>query len=166
TPRRGKVDIVSIRGSDVAPMDLSNADEALRLKGYVWADAQERMGRIEAAIALAAERPPDLVRMDAGDFVTQRLAAPQDDGVTRVLYHSVMWQYLPTGTRDAITAAMERAGAAASAERPLAWLRLETNRQTFRHELTVRYWPGGEAPALLSEAHPHGAWVEWRGPVR
>ena len=46
---------------------------------------------------------------------------------------------------------------------PLAWVRLETNRATFRHELTARYWPGGDAPALLSEAHPHGAWLEWHG---
>jgi hypothetical protein len=41
-------------------------------------------------------------------------------------------------------------------------VRLETNRATFRHELTVRYWPGGEESAMLAEAHPHGAWVEWR----
>jgi hypothetical protein len=40
-------------------------------------------------------------------------------------------------------------------------VRLETNRVTFRHELTVRFWPGGEEPVMLAEAHPHGAWVEW-----
>jgi hypothetical protein len=74
-----------------------------------------------------------------------------------------MWQYLPETTRHSITAAMEQAGAHATAERPLAWVRLETNRETFRHELSVRYWPGGEAPALLSEAHPHGAWIAWHG---
>jgi hypothetical protein len=58
---------------------------------------------------------------------------------------------------------MEEAGARATAERPLAWIRLETNRETFRHELTVRYWPGGEDAVLLSEAHPHGAWIVWHG---
>lgn len=162
-PPRGEVEIVTIRGCDIAPVDLADPEQALRLKAYVWADAQERMGRIEAAIALAAERRPDLVAMDAGAFVEERLAAAQEEGVTRALYHSVMWQYLPVATRDAITSAMERAGAEASVERPLAWLRLETNRRTFRHELTVRYWPGGEVPVLLAEAHPHGAWVEWRG---
>ena len=88
---------------------------------------------------------------------------PQPSGVTRVLYHSVMWQYLPETTRRSITAAMEEAGSRATAQRPLAWVRLETNRETFRHELSVRYWPGGEEPVTLSEAHPHGAWIEWRG---
>jgi len=162
-PPDGAVEIVAIRGCDVSPVDLSNPAEALRLKAYVWPDAPDRMQRIEAAAQLSAATPPLLARKDAGDFVEERLEAPQDAGVTRVLFHSVMWQYLPEATRRSITAAMEQAGAHASAERPLAWVQLETNRETFRHELTVRHWPGGEAPVLLSEAHPHGAWIAWRG---
>jgi hypothetical protein len=159
----GEVEIVSIRGCDVAPIDLSDPAEALRLKAYVWPDATGRMGRIEAAARLAAQKPPLLERKDAEEFVLERLAAPQKSGVTRVLYHSVMWQYLPQAAREAITVAMEQAGARASVDRPLGWIRLETNRETFRHELTVRYWPGGEEPVMLAEAHPHGAWVEWLG---
>lgn len=162
-PPAGQIEIFAIRGCDVAPVDLGDPAEALRLKAYVWADARERMGRLDAAARLAAEKPPLLERKDAGPFVEQRLAAPQDQGVTRVLYHSVMWQYLPEATRRSITAAMEHAGARATADRPLAWVRLETNRQTFRHELSVRYWPGGDEPVILSEAHPHGAWIAWHG---
>jgi hypothetical protein len=129
-PPAGTVEIVAIRGCDVAPVELSDPAEALRLKAYVWADAPERMGRIEAAARLAAGQPPLLERKDAGTFVEERLEAPQQAGVTRVLYHSVMWQYLPEPTRHAITAAMDQAGAHASADKPLAWVRLETNRET------------------------------------
>jgi len=164
-PPAGTVEIVAIRGCDVAPVDLSDAAEALRLKAYVWPDAQERMGRIEAAARLAAASPPLLERKDAGTFVEERLEAPQEPGVTRALYHSVMWQYLPEATRRSITTAMEQAGARATREKPLAWVRLETNRETFRHELSVRYWPGGEEAVTLSEAHPHGAWVIWHSPA-
>jgi hypothetical protein len=74
-----------------------------------------------------------------------------------------MWQYLPPETRSAIRAMMDEAGARATQERPLAWIRVETNRATFRHELTVKYWPGGENVVQLAEAHPHGAWVRWMG---
>jgi hypothetical protein len=162
-PPRGEVAIVAIRGSDIAPVDLSDPGEALRLKAYVWPDARVRMERIEAAARLAAEKPPLLERKDAGDFVEERLETPQQDGVTRAIYHSVMWQYLPETTRRSITAAMEQAGVHATAARPLAWVRLETNRETFKHELSIRYWPGGEEPVILSEAHPHGAWIEWKG---
>jgi hypothetical protein len=161
-PPGGEVQIVAIRGCDLAPIDLSDPAEALRLKAYVWPDAEERMGRIEAATRLAADKPPLLERMDAATFVEERLEAPQAASVTRVIYHSIVWQYLPEAARRAITAAIEQAGSRATAERPLAWIRLETNRESFRHELTVRFWPGGDEPVLLAEAHPHGAWVEWR----
>src|SRR5688572_605830 len=57
-PPSGDVEIVSIRGCDVAPVDLSDPAEALRLKAYVWPDAHERMARIEAAAQLAGENPP------------------------------------------------------------------------------------------------------------
>jgi len=162
-PPAGEVEIVAIRGCDQAPVDLSNPAEALRLKAYVWPDAQQRMARIDAAVQLAAEKPPMVERKDAGTFVEERLEAPQVAGVTRVLYHSIVWQYLPHRTQRSITAAMEQAGSHATAEKPLAWVQLETNRETFRHELTVRYWPGGEEPVMLAEGHPHGAWVEWIG---
>jgi hypothetical protein len=161
-PPQASVEIVAARGCDVAPIDLSDPEQALRLKAYVWAEATERMARLDAAAQLAAMAPPELVRQDAGEFVAERLAAPQDTGVSRVLFHSVMWQYLTAEKREAITAVMERAGAAATAERPLAWVQLETNRATFRHELSVRYWPGGEEAVILGEAHPHGAWIIWR----
>jgi hypothetical protein len=55
---------------------------------------------------------------------------------------------------------MEAAGAKATAERPLAWITLEANRTVHHHELTVRFWPGGEQRLQLGVAHAHGAWLE------
>ncbi len=160
-PPQAEVQITDIAACDIAPVDLTDERQANRLKAYIWADAQVRMARMDAAIAMARRMPPDLVRMDAADFLRQRLSRPQEDGVTRVLFHTIMWQYLPHSTRDAITDMMNAAGASATREKPLAWIRLETNRETFRHELSVKYWPGGEEVVQLGEAHPHGAWVRW-----
>ncbi|TIX52144.1 DUF2332 domain-containing protein [Alteraurantiacibacter aquimixticola] len=164
-PPQADVEITDIAGCDIAPVDLTDERQAQRLKAYIWADAQERMARMDAAIAMATKMPPELVRRDAGEFVRQRLARPQESGVTRVLFHTIMWQYLPAETRADITTMMDEAGAAATPDKPLAWVRLETNRETFRHELKVKYWPmneaGGEEVVQLAEAHPHGAWVEW-----
>ena len=116
------------------------------------------------ARALAARKKPDLAKQDAADFVRDMLARPQEAGVTRVLDHSIMWQYLPETTQQAITQAMETAGSKATTERPLAWISLETNRKTFAHELHVKYWPGGDKDwTALAQAHPHGLWVEWWG---
>src|SRR5690606_26556147 len=48
-PPVGEVEVTSIRGCDMSPVDLSVPAEALRLKAYVWADAHERMDRLEVA---------------------------------------------------------------------------------------------------------------------
>ncbi|WP_421855321.1 DUF2332 domain-containing protein [Novosphingobium sp.] len=159
-PVPAPVEITAIRGCDRAPVNMADPAEALRLKSYVWAEVTERLARIDASIALAGQRAPDLVQMDAGAWVDQRLAAPQDADTTRVFYHSIVWQYLPPETRARITAAITQAGEAGGR---IAWIMLETNRETFRHELTVRHWPGGGEPVLLGEAHAHGAWVVWHG---
>jgi hypothetical protein len=167
-PPTGQVEIVSIEGCDISPIDLADPVQALRLKSYVWPDMPERLARIDAAIAFAQQSPPRVSQMDAADWVEQRLQMPQAIGVTRVLFHSIVWQYIPPPGRARIEAAMAKAGAAATIERPLAWVTVETNRQTFRHELRCRYWPGparsgGEDWHMLGEAHAHGAWVEWAG---
>ncbi|MBX9728664.1 MAG: DUF2332 domain-containing protein, partial [Sphingopyxis sp.] len=132
---------------------------------YVWPEIPPRIARMDAAIALAADHAPDVVRADAADWVEQRLAAPQAAGVTRVIHHSIVWQYIPPERRDRIVAAMAAAGATADDERPLAWMMLETNRETFRHELRIRHWTsaGDSGWQLLGQAQAHGAWVEWYG---
>ena len=159
-------EILDVRGCDVAPINLADPESALRLKAYVWPDAPARMERIDAAIALASADPPNLVQMDAADFVCEILAWPRQSGATRAMFHSIMWQYMPAETQDAITTVFDEAGAQATPDKPLAWVSLETDPATFRHELKVRFWDGSERDgetALLAHAHPHGAWVEWAG---
>lgn len=160
-PPDGQPTFAALEGCDVAPLDLTDPAEALRLKAYIWPEHRTRFARLEAAVAAARVKPPLIARMNAGDFVEERLARAQPSGTTRVLMHSVMWQYVPQAEQARITNAMERTGAAATPERPLAWLSLEANRSVHRHELRARYWPGGAGEKLLGTAHPHGEWVEW-----
>ncbi|WP_295527453.1 DUF2332 domain-containing protein [Novosphingobium sp. Chol11] len=162
-PKASRVEIIGIQGCDRAPVNLADPAAALRLKSYVWAEVTERLARIDAAAALARAKPPLVDGCDAADWAEMRLCLPQEADTTRVLYHSIVWQYLPAPTRARIEAAMAEAGARADAQRRLAWIMLETNRATFRHELTVRHWPGDGEPILLGTAHAHGAWVEWLG---
>jgi len=160
-PPLAQPQIIAIRGCDVAPVDLADPAQAQRLMAYVWPDSPERMARLNAAIVLARISPPWLDRADAADWIAARLSAPQDADTTRVVFHSIVWQYLPAATRAAITTAIEAACARADGSRRLAWVRLETDRATFRHELSVRFWPGGGDNVVLGTAHAHGAWVEW-----
>jgi hypothetical protein len=104
--------------------------------------------------------PVALDRGDAADWVEARLAEPQETGVTRVLMHSVVWQYLPPASQARIRAAMAAAGARATTERPLGWVMMEPNRDFHRHEVRVQVWPGTRGMELVALAHAHGAWVE------
>lgn len=155
------IEFASLRGCDVAPVDLTDPAQALRLKAYIWPEHRARFARIDAAITAASARKPDIVRMNAAEFVEQALAAPQAPGTTRVLMHSIVWQYVPADQQARVSAAMEAAGARATADCPLAWIALEANRTVHHHELTVRYWPVGEQRLQLGVAHAHGAWLKY-----
>ncbi len=160
-PPAEAIEIASIKGCDVSPVDLTDPQAVIMLKSYVWPEAHPRMDRIDAAAALARSATPSVAAQDAAAFVETALVQPQPAGLCRVLFHSIVWQYIPDDQRERITAAMASAAALASTDMPLAWITLETNRTTFRHELHVRHWPGGGEAQLLACAHPHGAWVEW-----
>lgn len=155
------ITILPPAGCDIAPVDLTDPVEAMRLKAFVWPEHAVRFARIEAAIGAATQRAPDLVKMPAADFVEERLACPQAEGTTRVLMHSIVWQYLPEQERARISAAMENAGKAADAKRALAWIAVEADRTLMNHALKVRFWPGGAEARLLAGSHAHGAAVEW-----
>ena len=161
-PPNHAIQIVSAKGCDVAPVDLTDPIQALRLKAYIWPEHAVRFGRLEAAVAEAHKAPPEIVRMNAADFVEGELARPQSVGTTRVVMHSVVWQYVPADQQARVTAAMEAAGAKATSERPLAWISLESNRLLHIHETVVRFWPGGDEPVQIAQAHPHGASIIWK----
>lgn len=159
-PQLHPVTIVDRSGCDQSPMDVSSDETALRLQAYVWADQTERLARLRGAIAVARSVPAPLDRADAADWVAERLAPKT--GVCSVLFHSVMWQYMPDVTQAAVRAAIEAAGAAAGRDSPVAWLRMEPapDSEGFPMELRLTLWPESEE-RVLATVHPHGAWVNW-----
>jgi hypothetical protein len=153
-------DIVSIRGVDIAPVNATTEAGADRLLAYCWADHTQRVERLAHALALLRAHPPMLEAGDAPDWVEARLSEPQPEGMTRVVMHSIVWTYIAAEGQARITAAMEAAGAHATPERPLAWVRVEANRNVHQHVLTIRSWPGHSEPTTVARAHAHGFWVE------
>jgi hypothetical protein len=78
--------------------------------------------------------------------------------------HSVVWQYIAPDEQAAIAQALEAAGARATAQAPLAWLRMEPPSPDSQVELRCRLWPGG-TDQQLAVVHPHGAWIDWTAPA-
>ena len=78
-----------------------------------------------------------------------------------MLFHSIMWQYLPDTTKQAITSTLLEAGASATRKTPIAWLRMEPLDTRASHAtLSLTLWPGGET-RHLAKCDYHGRWIEW-----
>jgi hypothetical protein len=154
----GTAPVASRRGCDLAPIDLTDPDQARRLEAFIWGDQPQRLAQLRAAIAAARHDPPAIERRSAADWLTEQLAAPAA-AVATVVFHSVMWWYLSEAERARVTALIEEAGGRATAAAPLAWLRFDLFGET-RYEVQLRLWPGGEM-RKLAYACPHGRWVEW-----
>ena len=118
------VQVIERFACDMVPVELEDRAQRLRLKAYVWADQRERLLRLESAIGLARLYGPRVERADAADWVRVKLQEPVTASAT-VLYHSIMWQYMPAETRADIRASLQRAGDQATDAAPLAWLRFE-----------------------------------------
>ena len=158
-PLPAHIDVASHAASDLSPVDLSAPGAAMRLQSYVWPDQQERLARLRAAITLAQTLGVCVEAADALDWARRELAVSRPGRAT-VLYHSVMWQYLPEPTREALRQVIADAGLRATREAPLAWLAFEVAGADAQCELALTLWPGG-ARRVLAAAHPHGGWVRW-----
>jgi hypothetical protein len=157
-PPDATVTVAARAGIDLRPMDSRGDGD--RLLAYVWPDQPARLRQLEAALAIAAQGPPRVEQGDAADWLEAKLAAPAAPGLTRVVLHSIAFQYFPAGVQARIGAAMLTAGAGASEEAPLAWLRFEMAAGDDKPSLRLRLWPAGE-DRLLAWCHPHGSSVRW-----
>ncbi|MCM2255561.1 MAG: DUF2332 domain-containing protein [Vicinamibacteria bacterium] len=147
----------SPHGTDAGFTPASEPDARRALLASVWADQGPRFHRLEGALALAAQVPATVVRASADAFVAEQLAA-STPGVTTVVYHSVVQEYFDAGTALRFRAALEAAGARATAEAPVAWLRLEPVSALRHHGVTLTTWPGGDERLLaVCGAHGQGA---------
>jgi hypothetical protein len=153
------VEIRARSGCDRAPIDPRRPDDCLRLRAYVWADQPARRHRLEAALDVVAGTDLRVERADAADWVERHLAEPVS-GAATVLFHSIVWQYLPRETRDRVAAAIARGGRRAAPDSPLAWLRMEPAADRAHAELRLTLRPGADE-RLLAHADYHGRWVRW-----
>lgn len=151
--------IASRAGVDMNPLDPSRADHLLRLTAYLWPDQPDRLSMTRAA---ASVMTAPIAKADAIDWLADRLASAPE-GHLHLIQHSVAWQYFPAASQARGTALIEAAGARATANRPLAWLSMETDGDTKGKKgaaLTLRLWPG-DFTLKLGRADFHGRWIDW-----
>jgi len=151
------VAVAERRGCDPAPVDAATQEGRTTLTASVWPDQADRLARLRGALAVAAAVPAAVDREGVATWLPARLADPVP-GVATVVYQSVVEQYPDEAERAARTAALDAAGARATAAAPLAWLRFEPRPATADFVLDLRTWPGGTTTRVAT-ATAHGAGV-------
>jgi len=148
-------------GIDLNPLDARNLDDCLWLKALVWPEDGGRARLLEAALGMARETPPSLLRGDVFDLLPQVLAGLDRHMAVCVCHNHTLNQFSPA----------ERARffgllAAFGKERNIYELSGEwidrsgmlTEQPCF---LLSRYGCAASADRLLAYVDDHGQWIEW-----
>jgi hypothetical protein len=158
------VEVVARRGCDPAPVDPTTTDGRLTLTSYVWADQLPRLDRLRGAMEVAGAAPAVVERAGALEFLSRELA-DLPEGVTTVVWHSVVWQYVDRGERAAVDALLGRVGSQVSSGTPLLRVSFEPERvgtDDFTFRVHAQRWPDGRR-VHLADALGHGPPVHWTG---
>ncbi len=153
------VRVVHQEANDISPIDVLTPAGELTALSFVWPDQDERRHRLATAIRIARAHPVHVEEGDAGTWLADRLAADAPDGTATIVFHSIVWQYLPSATKDRMRSALADAGTRSTSTATLHWLRMEP--ATAAHaDLRLTTWPGG-VEERLAEVGYHGADVRW-----
>lgn len=162
-PPFAPVELVDTRGVDLQPLDPSDEAVRERLLSYIWADEPARAERLQQALNMALRYPPQVERDNAVHWLDMQLREPQPAGRCRVVFHSMVLQYLNTDDRRAVTDTIMAAGARATAAQPFAWVSFEWSAMRSEVQLMLTLWPNGGETRQLATCHPYGRWINWLG---
>ncbi|MDB6177974.1 DUF2332 family protein [Paracoccus sp. Z330] len=151
--------VAKSEGVDLRPIDP--VKDRLRLMAYCWADQDQRLARLTAALDLAAQFPTRVTAGDAGAWLHERLAHPAH-GATTLVFHTVAAQYFPPDTLASCEAALQHAAAQTDHATVLAHLGMEQDGLGEGAGVTLRLWDGKLREWQLGRADFHGRWVQWQ----
>lgn len=92
-------EVVWRAGIDLEPVDLDDADAVKWLEMLVWPEEQDRLERLRAAIEIAREQRPQVIRGNLLERLYDVAAeAPRD--ATLVVFHTAVLAYLSAAERE------------------------------------------------------------------
>ena len=162
-PPYAAIVVAQARGVDLHPINLGDPFCQERMTAYVWADQPERALRLKRAMAIALQNPPAIESGSALPWLRQHLATPQAHGIRRVVFNSMVLQYLAPDDRRDLHDAIHRAGAQADASGPLVWLSLEWEASRSKVSLRMTCWPSAEPQSVeLAICTPYCDHIHWQ----
>jgi hypothetical protein len=154
-----RVEVRRRRGIDLEPVDATSEDGLRLLKTYSRHEAYWR--RLECAVEVLRESPPELIRGDYLDLLPE-LLRDRDATALTVVFQTLSTVYLSDEERGRLREIVEAAGE----EGPLAWISTPTPEEHGQrrgdYPLELAIWPGGER-RFVARMNVRGEWLEWVG---
>lgn len=150
------LNVVERAACDLNPMDITNDEDRLALRSFVWPDQLERFERLNRAIEAASPIPLVVEAADMFEWIPQRLVPCA--GTVTVCMHSIVAEHLSDDARTRLYNAIAAAASHARTDAPLAWMRFEA--AAGRYETRVTIWPQARELAI-ARSNPHGQSIEW-----
>jgi hypothetical protein len=168
-PDRSMPTVVARVGVDLNPVDPQDPADARWLHACLWPDQPERVARLNAAIALAADAPATLLAGDALEVLPDAFARVPADALPVV---TTTWalSYFSLEGRLRFLRRLDEAAAG----RTVAWVSGEGvgiapsvptlgDSRLAAHSLVgvALFERGSLRVEAVGRCHPHGRWLEW-----
>lgn len=140
-------------GIDRAPIDATTAEGERLLRSFVWAGQDQRLERLERAIAALRPDPPRIVGGDVAEVLAGVLARLPHDGLTLV-FQTSLFEYLTEEARARVRDVLD------ASERDLVFVASGAPGGEPRSWGMRIYRPGGER-RFVGHADYHGAWLDY-----
>jgi hypothetical protein len=151
-----QIRVAERRACDAHPIDVADPLAVRRLESFVWPDQLDRMHRLRAALAVAAEVPLEIEREKFDTWIS-RVIRPAGGFVTVVL-QSIVEEHLSKAHRDELHATVASVGAHASDSAPFAYVRMELEERAY--DTTVTTWPD-ETTVTICRSDGHAQDIHW-----
>jgi len=134
-------------GVDLAPPDLHTEEGVSLLKSFVWADQEQRLADLDAAIEVWQRDPPEIV---VGDMLEELpgLLARRRAAVPLVVWQTAALGYLPDERQRRVRELISGAGV----------VFVETAQPLDGSHDYYGLFVGGDE---VAHGEFHGAWIEW-----
>lgn len=148
-------------GLDLKPIDVRDGDATLWLRALIWPGETGRAAELEAALAIAREDPPELIRGDALETLPPALARVPREAAA-VVFHSHTTNQMGAEGRARLDRLLDTAGRT----RPVYRIGMEFSRGGTDPSLDLTLYHGGDTHTdHLGSCDAHGAWLAWTGPT-
>ena len=153
-----KLPVVAGRvGVDLNPIDPNDPNEATWLKALIWPERRDELELLEAAIEVALETPPKLLKGDALDLLPG-LIGSVPEGQVPCLSHSHVLNQFTAESRDRFWDLVAKHGS----KMDLAVVSMEAVRGGEHAVVEVTHFRDGvKTHRRLANCDSHGYWLEW-----